>query len=485
MKHKSLYLPFKCLLSLMVCLALVLLPAAALATDLPPSAAVPEGSSSAAGSVPTTTTETEGGTVFRSGSTVTIAEDINGNAFASGETVTVSGTVKGDVFAAGNRVIIDGVVTGNVFAAGRSVHLGPQADIRGDVYLTGQSLSASSTAKIAQEAYLAGQDLTLAGTIGRQLWASGEKIRIDALIKGDAKAEGDKVSLQKGSVIGGNFTYSGKLTQEPGAKIKGDTIQLRTSTGDKDTPLDMFFAFLETFLAAFGFWLIIRLGARSAWPKMTRPFFRRPVKSLIIGLLLTIGVPLFAILFFFTIKGIPLALTFMAVYISSASLPAFVLALFLAALFSAKKDCRGTASPLLMILMILILAGVQTGAGYLSGVGPMVSMVLGLLSLWLFWSMVAACFIAANDADDLADDLAALQAEEAQPAEETASPKENPVPAAEVTRREKPLAPTVDDHDNDATRINIPIDERAHGRRSDNPVEPMDPKNPLSGDHDA
>ncbi|MDU7504936.1 MAG: hypothetical protein E7K64_02670, partial [Clostridia bacterium] len=57
--------------------------------------------------------------------------------------------------------------------------------------------------------------------------------------------------------------------------------------------------------------------------------------------------------------------------------------------------------------------------------------------------------------------------------------------AAEATRREKPVAPTIDDHDNDVTRINLSVNERAHGRRSDNPVEPMDPKNPLSGDHDA
>lgn len=138
-----------------------------------------------------------------------------------------------------------------------------------------------------------------------------------------------------------------------------------------------------------------------------------------------------------------------------------------------------------MILMILILAGVQTGAGYLSGVGQMASMVLGLLSLWLFWSMIAACFIAANDADDLAEDLAALQAKEAQPAEETTNLKEKPVPEAETTHREKPVAPTIDDHDNDVTRINLSVKEREHGRRSDRPVEPMDPKNPLSGNPDA
>ncbi|MFP5528025.1 polymer-forming cytoskeletal protein [Peptococcus simiae] len=482
-------------ITILLCLVLLALPLSAWAAEVPDSASQPEATSS----LPAEPAgKAINKTLFLAENTLSVSDVVKGNAFLAGETVTFSGDVSGSVFAAGNRVIIDGVVKGNVFAAGRSIHLGPNADVRGDIFISGQSISGSETAKAAQDVRLAASDISWASPVGRAFYAGGQTINLNAAVKGDAEAQGDQVKLDAGAAIDGNFTYAGTLTKDPGAKVKGDTIQLRTPQKDDNKGLSLFFAGLELCLAAFGFWLLIRLAARSAWPRVLAPFFRRPGKSLVLGFVLLIAIPLLALFFLLTIKGIPLTFALGSMYSVAYALPPLVLGLIIAGLLSQGKGCQYTARPLVMALVIIALAVGQTLVASLPGIGGLIIGLVSLASLWLFWAVIAGCFIAANDADDAAEDqadLEALQAEEAAEAQAAAKeeatrvspvavPAQDPALTADETRQGPALSSEIqDDQDKDATLVHPRVSDDMVVRRSANPAQAMDPKNPLAGDH--
>lgn len=162
--------------------------------------------------------------LYVSGSSVRVDGLVNGNVFAAGQSVTIEGTVTGSVFAAGQNVLVSGHVGGTVLAAGQSVN--SNASIGRDLIAAGSQVTIAEEGSVANDLAMAGAQALSAAPVGRNVWASGGGVSVDAAVGGDVNAQADQLSLGRGVVVEGDMTYTSDkgVALAPGASVKGTTV---------------------------------------------------------------------------------------------------------------------------------------------------------------------------------------------------------------------------------------------------------------------
>lgn len=168
--------------------------------------------------------ETINDDLYLSGSSVRVDAIVNGNVFAAGQSVTIEGTVTGSVFAAGQNVLVSGHVGGTVIAAGQSVN--SNASIGRDLIAAGSQVTIAEEGSVANDLAMAGAQALVAGPVGRNVWASGSGVSVDAAVGGDVNVQAEQLSLGRGSVVEGDMTYTSDkgVALSPGASVKGTTV---------------------------------------------------------------------------------------------------------------------------------------------------------------------------------------------------------------------------------------------------------------------
>jgi cytoskeletal protein CcmA (bactofilin family) len=101
---------------------------------------------------------------------------INGDYFAFGSVAEISGTVNGDVYAFAGQVLIDGHVNGDVIAAGGRINI---------------------SGTVSQDVRAAGGQVTLTGSVGRNLTvaAGNAELASSAVVRGGLVAAGGNIDL--------------------------------------------------------------------------------------------------------------------------------------------------------------------------------------------------------------------------------------------------------------------------------------------------
>lgn len=301
----------KRLFASLVLLCLVLVPGAGFAAQqvdaLPPYAGASESDNPtlAAG-------ETVEGPVFYAGENVTLDGDVNGTAFAAGQTVTINGRIDGDLFAAASVVNIRGQVTGNIYAAGSTVNFDGQTEK--DVFAAGATVLFGKESA-SRDAFVAGTSADLAGTIDRRLFAGAATASLQGTIGSDVYASTESLSLQDGAVIQGNLYYEGakEASVAPGAVIEGDHQWAQMSSGPENSMegppsiVEQILSILFLILSGLVIWAIFRGLRPHGWEGFTAPLEAMPLKTLALGLLAALVLPVLFILLLITVIGIPAA----------------------------------------------------------------------------------------------------------------------------------------------------------------------------------
>jgi cytoskeletal protein CcmA (bactofilin family) len=238
------------------------------------------------------------------GGRVVVDQPIGRHAVAVGGSVEVRAPVGGAVRAAGGTITIDAPVAGSVAAAG------------GDIRVTRQGA-------IAHSARMFGGAITIDGRIDGDLKASAEKIVINGEVTGNVKAAAEEVVLGPGARIGGAFTYAAgsELQKGEGATI-GGAVSRRDKMEDREAAIDDAPGDARKAMSVAGtvasYLVLLACGAIFI---AVAPIFSveapdrmkaSPARSLGIGLLTLVGVPLAAVLFFVTLIGIPVAMLLVA-----------------------------------------------------------------------------------------------------------------------------------------------------------------------------
>ncbi|HEX9207796.1 MAG TPA: hypothetical protein VF851_06135 [Steroidobacteraceae bacterium] len=306
---------------------------------------------------------------FGAGGVLNLIDAVDGDAFLFGGHVNTASEVKGDVIAAGGEVSIGGGIGDDLYVAGGEVQV--DAIVAGNARVAGGELTVGPATVVAGSLTLTGGRIRFEGNSHGLLQASGGSVSIDGSVNGDAEVNAEDIEIGPQTRIAGKLIVHGarEPTVPEGAEIAGGVEFHKSDVGrhfqDREAARDLrtvahgvgsLLWILGVFVAGTLFTLALPgYSARAAdW------IGREPLRSLGLGFVILVCLPVLAVLLVLTIVGIPLALMIVTLYL---------LLLFLgwvtAALFVARKG------------LALVRSGQPATTGW-----RLLALLLAVLALW-------------------------------------------------------------------------------------------------------
>lgn len=283
------------------------------------------------------------GDLVAAGGTITINDSINQDLVVSGGTITVKGYVADDIRAAGGTLTIDSEVGDDVIIFGGKVIITKNAIIHGDlisfsgniemngeikgkIKVSGGQLQING--KTDGEAIIKGGEIILNGEIRGKSQLTAEHIEIgeNAKFYQDVQywSEDDKVDF-KNSLINVKATYSEELGKESNGFFH-EAFGLGTL-------IFLTICILSAFLTI----LFLNLLFRDLFSQAAVKLNDSVPKSLGIGFLYLIGLPVVILLAFIIIIGIPIGLLLLFLYLFSLFFGHLIAALLLTQYLNKRK----------------------------------------------------------------------------------------------------------------------------------------------------
>ena len=318
------------------------------------------------------------GDLVAGGGRVVNAKRVQGNLIVAAGSVEIGGAVMRNVRAAGGAVTISGRVARNLNAGGGTVVVTPEAVIEG-------------------RARLVGGEVRMAGTVAKKLYAAGAVVVVGGEVQGDVELVAQEIEVLPTARIKGNLTYWSPRDARisPQAKIQGAITHnlpelprtlARTGTALVTVSRLLFMAAL--IVTGIALYLLIPGFTQLA----SQTISSDPLKSLGLGALLCVTVPVVAILAMFTILGIPLGLILFLVYLASLLMGFLVAAFFLGDVGARAFFPRARRSKLVRVLCLVVALGVMALINqlpYVGGALMAVAVLIGLgamsLHVWRHW----------------------------------------------------------------------------------------------------
>ncbi len=279
--------------------------------------------------------------VVKTGGVVAIPTDemIDDDLIVFAQTVTIDGTVDGDVYAFARDVAINGNVSGSVFSGGATVDIdarsaktiwaaGGSIEVSGavenNVILFGGTLAIGKDAQIGKDVRAYGGNFDLEGTINGNLKGGVGNFSM-AGKSGDITIRSDKVHIKSGAEIRGDLTVRGEKEPniEEAATITGETKIEKVEKGDERAfialaPVIAFFvSFMRIvmFVAAIIVGIVIIALSRRYVRRIMDTLITKPWKSLGIGFLGLIVIPVAIAILFIVLIGYPFAVFGIFIYL--------------------------------------------------------------------------------------------------------------------------------------------------------------------------
>ncbi len=246
---------------------------------------------------------------------------------------SLSGRITGDLLFAGSGLSLSGPVEGSVLAAGQ--HLSFKGPVKGSARAFCSDLTIEDTvgrnlvafcgtarlpegAVVGKDVHIFSGNLMVSGKINGRLNFYGGELVIAGTIGKGAKIQADKITLTATARIEGDFTYTSKKEAaiEEGAVISGQTTHNlpKKKDGKPFSGWSIFWWLVwRTSELLTGFLLIALFQKQMTALKTT--VSDSFLKTLGIGLLSFVVIPVMALLFAVIIIGLPLTLALAAFYL--------------------------------------------------------------------------------------------------------------------------------------------------------------------------
>ncbi len=339
------------------------------------------------------------------GSSVRTAASVQGDFSAVGGRVVVDHAVADDVLLLGGTVDVRAPVGDDVRAAGGDIAL--ESSVGGDVMAAGGNVKLTSAAQVRGRAELAGGDVLVDGRVDGSLNVRARRLVLNAPVGGSVQAAVELLELGPQARVGGGLHHTAaSVSQDPAAVVAGPLERVerlfdgddRRGRGERHPMHD------NGWPPMAGWWLLVPLsmgllGVLALAGVVLFVFSRfageaahhietEPWRTLGVGAVLLLALPVLVVLLFFTLLGIPLGLVVMAMYP-----PLLLLGWLIGALFAARwlashawpADNTGAVVPYgwMSVAVIALLV-----VGAMPFVGPLVvtvTMAAGLGACVLEW----------------------------------------------------------------------------------------------------
>ncbi len=267
-------------------------------------------------------------TVFQAQENYGLAKDqkIDDDLIVAGNTLKIDGAVSGNLITACRYLTQNGMVFGSLFNGSQfadifgrvngsltsfSQHLTLSGQVKRNVVAFGQNINLASVSTVEGEATLFGAEILVDGVVLKGLKASGERIVISGMVKGDVNLNGKSITILPTAEILGNLTYKSPKEAKisAGAKIAGETKWTEFKGRAPKRPTFKKFSWVSFLflLASMATGLVLLVLFKNQTQKIKLTIQKSFWKSLGSGFVLAIVSPIGAIILMVTLIGIPLA----------------------------------------------------------------------------------------------------------------------------------------------------------------------------------
>ena len=235
--------------------------------------------------------ETIDGDLFVAGTEIIIEGTVNGDVFAAGTTITIRGTVNGSVNAAGTRIEIEGPIERGVRVAGQEIVIA--APVGGDAILLGQTVEVTAAGSVGGDVLFGASEVTLAGDVGQRVLGGANTLRLAAAVGQGVDVEVNNLVVEPSARITGDLRYrSNNEAQAAAGAVAGQVLReaprayfsVDAGGAARDTIRGSVARIVV--LALLG--LLLLAAARGWMERATTQMMRRPVASLLMGVLVGI-----------------------------------------------------------------------------------------------------------------------------------------------------------------------------------------------------
>ncbi len=248
--------------------------------------------------------------IYAAGARVNIEGIAKQDIWAAGALLDIDIETAGDLHAAGSRVSIKGKVAGKARLAGANLKI--DAEIGELFNAAAASIEITENAKLPADTSIVGALIEFHGAANDNLGLYADEVVFSGQAAGAVTIEGRNVQLGDTARIEGNLTIrsSDEAIISPNATVIGEITQ----TGLEDSEFFKehkdesdgrgFFLILSTSIFLLG--LVLIVFARGFVEQGITVLRTQPGRSILLGLAVILGIPLFVIATMVTIIGIPI-----------------------------------------------------------------------------------------------------------------------------------------------------------------------------------
>jgi len=236
--------------------------------------------------------------------------DVKKDAVVAAQNITFTGAVGDDLIAAGMNLELNGTVGGTLRAAGEEINI--NRPIGDDVVVAAKDINISSTSSVNGDILAAAKTMQINAPVHGNISFTGGKLYINSEVGGSIFAKGQSIELGPNAVIHGSINYAAvsAITINSAAKVQGQVNRSALpQTEDAGSNLlvrlvALVFICLIQIVGLFVLFAIFKKPVTAVVEKSNSSYWN----SLLIGLILTIVMPIVAIILCLTFFGIYLGI---------------------------------------------------------------------------------------------------------------------------------------------------------------------------------
>lgn len=244
---------------------------------------------------------------------VSVDTNVIGDLVAAGGTVLVDGEIDNSLFVAGGTVTVRGVVNRNARIAGGTVTI--SGLVRGDLLVAGGTVIITSTAEIEGDLILSAGNAVVEGSVHGKTVASGGSLTFKGSYS-SLRLYTDEARILKGATVSGDLTYtsasSKSVVVDPEVTVGGKTEFIPRASAVAGTLTIGFL--LKVASAVLVGWLMLRFFGKTL-AKTLNGGFEKPWRTLGLGVIGLILVPIAAMILIFTFIGTGIAALILAQWV--------------------------------------------------------------------------------------------------------------------------------------------------------------------------
>ncbi|MDH4297861.1 MAG: hypothetical protein OEV74_16395 [Cyclobacteriaceae bacterium] len=275
--------------------------------------------------------------LYVAGGRVTINAIVKGDLVVAGGTITITDTVTQDLLAAGSDIILDGYIGDDIRSAGGTIKL--SNSVAGDVIVTGGKVEIDKGVIINGNLIVSGGEVTLDGEVKGNVKSASGEFALNGIARNDLDCRGGNISIngtvdgntvlaastivigsdahfnkdvkywnKAGSLDFKNALHNGKATFDPSLEIESGKWRYLGFAS-----FLILLCYLGTALLMIG---LIQYFFRDTFKKAADTVKNASLKSLGLGFLFLVGVPIAIVITMITLVGIPIGILALIGYVA-------------------------------------------------------------------------------------------------------------------------------------------------------------------------